>query len=95
LPSAPAYEHPARIGYRDLHRACQRALSRGAVDQREVDVLAFFLVVLLAAVVLGFLGVVLKGLFWLLVIGIIIFVVNLLFGGWGIRRHTDRRRRVR
>ncbi len=57
--------------------------------------LAFFLVVLLAAVVLGFLGVVLKGLFWLLVIGIIIFVVNLLFGGWGIRRHTDRRRRVR
>ncbi len=56
---------------------------------------ALFLIVLLAAVVLGFLGVLLKGLFWLLVIGIVVFVLNLLFGGWGIRRHSDRRRRVR
>jgi fatty-acid desaturase len=74
--------------------ACETPLL-AARRGNEADVLALFLVILLAAVVLGFLGVLLKGLFWLLVIGIVVFVVNLLFGGWGMRRHGDRGRKIR
>jgi hypothetical protein len=50
--------------------------------------MALFLFIIIIAIVLGILGVVLKGLFWLLIIGIVIFLLNLLFGGirYGRRR---------
>jgi hypothetical protein len=43
--------------------------------------MSLFLFLILAAVVLGFLGVLLKGLFWLLIIGIIVFLVDLVLIG--------------
>jgi hypothetical protein len=50
--------------------------------------MVLFLFIIIIAIVLGILGVVLKGLFWLLIIGIVIFLLNLLFGGirYGRRR---------
>ncbi|HXP57618.1 MAG TPA: hypothetical protein VN847_21820 [Streptosporangiaceae bacterium] len=43
--------------------------------------MALFLFIIIIAIALGILGVVLHGLFWLLIIGIVIFLLNLLFGG--------------
>jgi hypothetical protein len=43
--------------------------------------MALFLFIIIIAIALGILGVVLKGLFWLLIIGIVIFLANLVFGG--------------
>jgi hypothetical protein len=43
--------------------------------------MALFLFVIIIAIALGILGVVLKGLFWLLIIGIVLFLANLVFGG--------------
>lgn len=54
--------------------------------------LVLFLLFLLIAVVLGFLGWFIHALFWLLIIGIVVGVLNFFFGGWGIRRHGDRRK---
>ena len=52
--------------------------------------MALFLFIIIIAIVLGVLGAVLKGLFWLLIIGIVIFLANLVFGGMrlGKRRHS-------
>ncbi len=52
--------------------------------------MALFLFIIIVAIALGILGVVLKGLFWLLIIGIVLFLVNLVFGGMrlGKRRGT-------
>ena len=52
--------------------------------------MVLFLFVIIIAIVLGILGVVLHGLFWLLIIGIVIFLLNLLFGGirYGKNRGT-------
>lgn len=47
--------------------------------------LALFLLIVLAAVVLGIVGVVVHGLIWLLVIGIVVFVLNLVLLGAGLR----------
>jgi hypothetical protein len=53
--------------------------------------MALFLLVIIIAIALGILGVVLKGLFYLLIIGIVIFVVNLILGGLRLgRRHAGR-----
>ena len=46
-----------------------------------------FLLLIIAAVVLGFLGILLKGLFWLLIIGIVVFVVDLVFLGARLGRN--------
>lgn len=43
--------------------------------------MALFLFILLVAVALGIIGVVVKGLFYLLVIGIVLLVVNLVLSG--------------
>jgi hypothetical protein len=43
--------------------------------------MALFLLIIIIAIALGILGVVLKGLFWLLIIGIVIFLLNLVFAG--------------
>jgi membrane protein implicated in regulation of membrane protease activity len=55
---------------------------------------ALFLFVIIIAIVLGILGVVLKGLFYLLIIGIVIFVINLIISSmrYGKRRGTRRPR---
>ncbi|HEY2519203.1 MAG TPA: hypothetical protein VGJ19_03760 [Streptosporangiaceae bacterium] len=52
--------------------------------------MALFLFIIIIAIVLGVLGAVLHGLFWLLIIGIVIFLANLVFGGMrlGRRRHS-------
>ncbi|MEU6366991.1 hypothetical protein ABZ876_14980 [Streptomyces sp. NPDC046931] len=53
--------------------------------------MAFFLFLILVAIVLGLIGAVVKGLFYLLIIGVVIFVLNLLL--WGVRwsRRSHRR----
>jgi hypothetical protein len=43
--------------------------------------MVLFLLIIIVAIALGILGVVLKGLFWLLIIGIVLFLLNLVFGG--------------
>jgi hypothetical protein len=43
--------------------------------------MALFLFVIIIAIALGILGAVLHGLFWLLIIGIVLFLLNLIFGG--------------
>ena len=52
--------------------------------------MALFLFIIIVAIALGILGVVLKGLVWLLIIGIVLFLLNLVFGGMrlGKRRGT-------
>ncbi|HWG15642.1 MAG TPA: hypothetical protein VG268_20460 [Streptosporangiaceae bacterium] len=52
--------------------------------------MVLFLFIIIVAIALGILGVVLKGLFWLLIIGIVLFLANLVFGGvrLGKRRGT-------
>ncbi len=48
--------------------------------------MTLFLLLLIAAIVLGFLGVLLKGLLYLLFIGIAVFIVALLVGGFRVGR---------
>ena len=48
--------------------------------------LAFILFLVIVAIALGIVGVVVKGLLWLLFIGIVIFLGGMLFGVWGVRR---------
>ncbi|MFC4054360.1 MULTISPECIES: hypothetical protein [Actinomadura] len=43
--------------------------------------MALFLFILLVAVALGIVGVVVKGMFYLLIIGIIVFLINLVLSG--------------
>ncbi|WP_199835956.1 hypothetical protein [Streptomyces sp. TP-A0356] len=56
--------------------------------------MALFLFLILAAIVLGLIGVVAKGLFYLLVIGVVVLVVDLILVGarWSrrSRRHPVR-----
>jgi hypothetical protein len=52
--------------------------------------LAFFLLLILAAIVLGIVGAVAKGLFYLLIIGVIVFVVDLVLFGARWSRHSRR-----
>ena len=54
--------------------------------------MALFLFIIIVAIALGILGVVLHGLFWLLIIGIVIFLLNLVFGG--IRYGRNRGSRI-
>ena len=48
--------------------------------------MVFFLLIILAAVALGIVGVVIHGLFYLLVIGIVIFLADLVLLGTRMRR---------
>jgi hypothetical protein len=48
-------------------------------------IVAVFLFIVLVAVVLGIVGAVVKGLLYLLVIGIVIFLLNMMFAGWRLR----------
>jgi len=53
--------------------------------------MALFLFIIIVAIALGILGVVLKGLFWLLIIGIVLFLANLIFGGMRLGRRRGSR----
>lgn len=55
--------------------------------------MVLFLLLVIAAIVLGILGVVLKGLFYLLIIGIIVLLADLLY--LGARLGRSRRRPAR
>ncbi|MGW0548104.1 hypothetical protein [Streptomyces altiplanensis] len=53
--------------------------------------MTLFLVLIIAAIVLGFIGVVTEGLFYLLIIGIAVFVMALVYLGLHMRRSGRRR----
>ncbi len=53
--------------------------------------MVLFLLLVIVAVVLGFLGVLLKGLFYLLIIGIVVFLADLVISGLRIGRRRGRR----
>jgi TM2 domain-containing membrane protein YozV len=57
--------------------------------------LVFLLLLVIAAMALGILGVVVKGLLYLLFTGIGVLVVAFLLGALWMRRRTARRRRTR
>jgi hypothetical protein len=48
--------------------------------------MALFLLLIIVAIALGIVGVVVKGLLYLLIIGVIILLVDLLLGGVRLRR---------
>jgi hypothetical protein len=52
--------------------------------------LAFFLLLVIVAIVLGIVGVVVKGLLYLLIIGIVVFLGVLLLGALRIRRRPGK-----
>jgi hypothetical protein len=52
---------------------------------------AFFLLLVIAAIVLGILGVVVKGLLYLLFIGIVVFLGAFLLGALWMRRRPGKR----
>lgn len=54
--------------------------------------MGWFWFLLLVAVVCGFIGVLAKGLIWLLVIGVVIFLVALVGGGLRFRGRSPRGR---
>jgi hypothetical protein len=54
--------------------------------------LAFFLLLVIVAIVLGIVGVVVKGLLYLLFIGIVVFLGAFIFLGARWRRRRDARR---
>jgi hypothetical protein len=53
--------------------------------------LAFFLFLLLVAMILGIVGFVAKGLFYLFIIGVVIFLISLFFAGTRLRRRGPTR----
>jgi hypothetical protein len=58
-------------------------------------VMTLFLLLVIAAIVLGLIGVVAEGLFYLLVIGIVVFVAALVYLGVHIRRSGRHQRTLR
>jgi hypothetical protein len=52
--------------------------------------IAFFLLLVIAAVALGIVGVVVKGLFYLLIIGIVVFAGALVLAGLRMRRRPGK-----
>jgi hypothetical protein len=57
----------------------------------EDPVIALFLLLVIVAIVLGIVGAVAKGLLYLLIIGIVVFVGALLLGALRMRRRSGRR----
>ncbi|MEU9100466.1 hypothetical protein [Streptomyces sp. NPDC048361] len=57
--------------------------------------MTFFLLLVIAAIVLGIIGVVVKGLFYLLLIGIVVFIAGLVYLVLHIRRSGRNGRTVR
>ena len=59
-------------------------------DEAEYQMLAFFLLLVIVAIVLGIVGVVVKGLVYLLIIGIVVFLGALLLGALRMRRRPGK-----
>ncbi|MEU6896171.1 hypothetical protein ABZ934_31395 [Streptomyces sp. NPDC046557] len=57
--------------------------------------MTFFLLLVIAAIVLGIIGVMVKGLFYLLIIAIVVFVAALVYLGLHLRRSGRHRRTLR
>jgi hypothetical protein len=57
--------------------------------------MVIFLLLVIAAIALGIVGVVVKGLLYLLFIGIVVFLGALLLGALWTRRRASRRRHAR
>jgi hypothetical protein len=57
--------------------------------------MTLFLLLVIAAIVLGIIGAVAKGLFYLLIIGIVVFVAALVYLGMHVRRSSRHRRTLR
>ena len=55
-------------------------------DSSKEAPMVWLLLFILIAIVFGVLGAVVKGLLWLLIIGVIVFVVAVLTAGWQMRR---------
>jgi hypothetical protein len=53
--------------------------------------MAFFLFLVIVAIVLGIVGVVIKGLFYLLIIGVLVFLAGLVLGGMRLGRRRGTR----
>lgn len=53
--------------------------------------MALFLLIVLVAVALGIIGVVVKGLIWLLIIAIVVFLLDLVLAGTRLRGGRSRR----
>ncbi|WP_317441388.1 hypothetical protein [Streptomyces collinus] len=56
--------------------------------------MSLFLLLILVAVVLGIIGFATHGLFWLLIIGAAVLVVDLVYGGTRLRRGGGRKHRL-
>lgn len=52
--------------------------------------MALFLFIVLVAVVCGFVGVLIKGMLWLMVIGCVLFAVALVFAGIRLGRRSSK-----
>jgi membrane protein implicated in regulation of membrane protease activity len=57
--------------------------------------IAFFLLLVIAAIALGIVGVVVKGLFYLLIIGIVVVVIALTMAAFRMRRRQPGKNQVR
>ncbi|MCY0947207.1 hypothetical protein [Streptomyces antarcticus] len=57
--------------------------------------MTLFLILVIVAIVLGIIGAVAEGLFYLLVIGIVVFVAALVYLGMHVQRSGRHRRRLR
>ena len=78
----------------DLPAGRRRAAARPpltGLDCAENRMLAFFLLLVIVAIALGIVGVVVKGLLYLLFIGIIVFLGALLLGALRMRRRPGKR----
>jgi hypothetical protein len=69
----------------------RRLARRWAPGWAEDQMIALFLLLVIVAIVLGIVGVVAKGLLYLLIIGIVVFFGALLLGALRIRRRPGRR----
>ena len=59
-------------------------------DKAEYQMLALFLLLVIVAIVLGIVGVVVKGLLYKLIIGIVVFLGALVLGALRIRRRPGK-----
>ncbi|WP_370413644.1 hypothetical protein [Streptomyces fradiae] len=53
--------------------------------------MSLFLALIIVAIVLGIIGAVVDGLLFLLIIGIVLFVADLVYAAWRMRRSFHRR----
>jgi hypothetical protein len=58
------------------------------LDERTGPVLAFILFLIILWIVLGLIGAIVHGLFWLLIIAAVLFVATLVFGGGRLGRRS-------